>query len=79
MKTEDIRAKLASALAAEVEVNDMTGTGDHFEARIVSPLFEGKSPIERHQMVYAPFQAELASGELHAFTLKTLTPMEAKK
>lgn len=59
---------------AEVQVRDTTGTGDHFEARVVSGLFEGKTMIEQHRMVYAPLQALLQTGELHAMALKTYTP-----
>jgi acid stress-induced BolA-like protein IbaG/YrbA len=59
---------------ADVEVVDVKGTGDHFEARVVSAAFEGLSMIEQHQRVYAPLKAHLATGELHALALKTYTP-----
>jgi acid stress-induced BolA-like protein IbaG/YrbA len=65
--------------AAEVEVRDTTGTGDHFEARVVSAAFEGKSMVEQHQAVYAPLKDLLASGELHALALDTWTPEEWKR
>ncbi len=64
---------------AEVQVRDTTGTGDHFEARVVSGLFEGKTMIEQHRMVYAPLQALLQTGELHAMALKTYTPEQWTK
>lgn len=79
MKAQDIQARIESSLEqATAEVVDLTGTGDHFGASVVAPAFEGKSLIQRHQMVYAPFREELASGELHAFSLKTRTPSEAE-
>ncbi|MFW5926223.1 MAG: BolA family protein [Myxococcota bacterium] len=56
-----------------LELQDLTGTKDHYEATIVSPAFEGKSRIEQHQMVYAAL-GELMAGPVHALALKTYTP-----
>ena len=71
----DIERQIAAALpGAEVEVVDTTGTGDHFQARVVSPAFAGKTMVEQHQMVYAPLQEQIRSGALHALALKTYTP-----
>ncbi len=70
---------LAALPGSEVEVRDTTGTGDHFEARVVSPDFAGRSMVEQHQLVYAPLQDWLKSGELHALALKTYSPEEWKK
>lgn len=64
---------------ADVEIVDTRGTGDHFQARVVSPSFEGKGMVEQHRMVYAPLQAELGSGALHALALSTYTPGEWAK
>lgn len=55
---------------------DTTGTGDHFLARVVSEAFAGKSLIEQHRLVYAPLQAEIASGALHALAIETSTPAQ---
>jgi acid stress-induced BolA-like protein IbaG/YrbA len=74
--TERIRSALPGA---EVEVVDLKGTGDHFEARVVSAAFEGHSMIDQHRLVYAPLQEWLTSGELHALGLKTYTPAQWKK
>lgn len=60
---------------AVVEVQDMTGGNDHFELKVVSGLFEGKSLVERHRMVYAAVWSA-TQGEIHALALKTLTPSE---
>lgn len=64
---------------AKVDFNDTTGTGDHFQAVVISPSFEGKTMVEQHQMVYALFEAELKSGALHALALKTFTPAQWEK
>ena len=75
-----IEARIRQGLPdAEVAVVDLTGTGDHFEARVVSPSFAGKSMIEQHQAVYAPLQDWLKTGELHARKLKTYTPEQWTK
>ena len=77
---KDLEARIAAALeSAEVQVKDLTGTGDHFEARVVSASFSGKSMVEQHQLVYAPLQDLLRTGELHALALKTYSPEQWKK
>jgi len=68
--TERIRGALPGA---DVQVKDTTGTGDHFEARVVSDAFTGKSLVQQHQLVYASLKEKLATGELHALALKTYT------
>lgn len=75
-----IEQRIREALTdAEVEVRDTTGTGDHFEARVVTDAFQGKSMVEQHQLVYAPLKDLLATGELHALALKTYTPEQWKR
>jgi acid stress-induced BolA-like protein IbaG/YrbA len=70
-----IRGRIEGALAdAEVHVEDTTGTGDHFAARVIADAFAGRSPVDRHRMVYAPLGDLLATGELHALQLETYTP-----
>lgn len=77
---EWIKSRIVDALpGAEVEVNDTTGTGDHFEARVVAPAFTGKSMVQQHQLVYAPLKDVLATGELHALALKTYSPEQWAK
>ncbi|MDJ0574669.1 MAG: BolA/IbaG family iron-sulfur metabolism protein [Xenococcaceae cyanobacterium MO_234.B1] len=56
---------------AQIEV---AGDGEHFEAIIVSPEFEGKSKVKQHQMVYAAVNDAMASEAIHALSLKTYTP-----
>ncbi|MCY1015974.1 BolA family protein [Pyxidicoccus sp. MSG2] len=75
-----VRTRILEALpGSEVEVRDTTGTGDHFEARVVSPAFAGKPMVQQHQLVYAPLQQWLKSGELHALALKTYSPEQWQK
>jgi acid stress-induced BolA-like protein IbaG/YrbA len=51
------------------------GDGHHFFATIVSAAFEGASRIRRHQQVYAVL-GDRMRAEIHALSMKTLTPAE---
>lgn len=59
---------------AEVQVQDLTGGGDHYQVTVVSTEFAGKSLIKQHQMVYGALQGAMASEAIHALALKTSTP-----
>lgn len=59
---------------AEVQVQDLTGTQDHYQVVVVSPAFEGKRLIQQHQLVYGAVRSEMASEAIHALSLKTYTP-----
>ena len=77
MKAEAIAAKIRVALPdATVELRDLTGTEDHWEAVIVSDAFRGKSPIQRHRMVFDALAEEM-KGPIHALSLRALTPEQA--
>jgi acid stress-induced BolA-like protein IbaG/YrbA len=54
---------------------EVDGDGQHFTAIIVSPAFAGKRPIQRHQLVYAALGDRMRE-EIHALSMKTLTPEE---
>ena len=49
------------------------------EAIVVSEAFAGLSPVKKQQMVYAPLNEHITSGELHALTIKAYTPAEWEK
>ena len=51
------------------------GDGQHFYATVVSPEFEGKRLIQRHQLVYAAL-GDRMKAEVHALSIKALTPTE---
>ncbi len=77
LNATEIKKRIELALpGAQAEVHDTTGTNDHFEARVMSPSFDGLSMVQQHQQVYAPLQDVLATGELHALALKTYTPAQ---
>ena len=54
---------------------EVEGDGQHFNAVIVSPAFTGKRLIQRHQLVYAALGDRMRE-EIHALSMKTLTPEE---
>lgn len=59
---------------AEVQVNDLTGGGDHFEVTVVSTEFAGRTLVQQHQLVYKAVQSAMSSEAIHALALKTYTP-----
>jgi stress-induced morphogen len=59
---------------AAVEVEDLTGGGDHFQVSVVSSAFEGLNRIRQHQLVFGALRGELASEAIHALALKTSLP-----
>lgn len=72
METEAVAELIRQGIPdAEVQV---TGDGSHFEAYIISPAFEGVPPLKRERMVMDTVKAQIASGELHALSVRTATP-----
>ena len=74
MTADQLKQLIADGLACEHI--ELEGDGRHWFATIVSPEFEGKRPIARHQRVYATLGQRMASDEVHALSMKTLTPSE---
>jgi acid stress-induced BolA-like protein IbaG/YrbA len=70
---EDVRRYIAEGLACEQLQVD--GDGRHFDALVVSSAFEGKSRVQRHQLVYAALGSRMRQ-EVHALSIKALTPAE---
>jgi len=71
MKPEELKNRLETISEdAQATVNDLTGTQDHYHVVVVSSVFKGKTPIEKHRMVMGLVSQELQSGEIHAFTLE---------
>jgi len=57
---------------------EVEGDGQHFSAIIVSDAFAGKRQVARHQLVYAALGDRMRE-EIHALSMKTLTPEEFRK
>ena len=77
---EEIRATLDKALpGSTIEMQDLTGGGDHWQLFIVSPAFEGKGLVEQHRMVNDALKEEMGDQRIHALALKTYTPAQGEK
>ncbi|MCS4292321.1 acid stress-induced BolA-like protein IbaG/YrbA [Comamonas sp. BIGb0152] len=74
MTAEDLKDIIAASLACEHIA--LEGDGRHWFATIVSPAFEGKRLIQRHQLVYATLGQKMHTDEVHALSMKTHTPAE---
>ncbi|TCO83488.1 BolA protein [Plasticicumulans lactativorans] len=81
-----IEARLRAALAPdELDIVDDSAAhaghagarsgGGHFNVYIVAAAFAGRSPIQRHRLVHQAL-ADLMSSDIHALSIKALTPEE---
>jgi acid stress-induced BolA-like protein IbaG/YrbA len=74
MTADELKSIIAAGLRCDHL--ELEGDGRHWYATIVSPEFEGKRAIQRHQRVYASLGARMHSDEVHALSMKTFTPAE---
>jgi acid stress-induced BolA-like protein IbaG/YrbA len=74
METSAVEQLIRAGLpGAQVQV---TGDGSHFDAVVVSDVFAGLTPIKKQRLVMDTLRPQIASGELHALSIKTFTPEE---
>lgn len=59
---------------AQIQVQDLTGGGDHYQVIVVSSQFEGKGLVQQHQLIYGALGQAMSSEAIHALALKTYTP-----
>ena len=70
----------AHAIARRIEAAfpgaraEVSGEEAHYSAVVTAAVFEGKTRIQQHRMIYDLFRDEMASQEIHALALRTLTP-----
>lgn len=78
MTSDEIRALLVAAFpdADDVQVQ---GEGGKFTVTLVSDRFLGMRPVAKQQLVYAPLNADIASGAIHAVTMRLFTTEEWRK
>ncbi|TDJ40973.1 MAG: BolA/IbaG family iron-sulfur metabolism protein [Gammaproteobacteria bacterium] len=65
---ESIHATLAESLV-EVELD-----GNRALIIVTSKVFEGKSRVQKQQLVYGCIDEFIKDGSLHAVTIRALTP-----
>lgn len=74
MTLDKIKERIEQAITTtHVQIIDLGG-GDHIRAIVVSDEFKGKPLIKQHKMVLDLFRVEIDSNDVHALTVKTLTP-----
>jgi len=74
---KDFTAYVQVALPdALVSLTDRTGTMDHFTIQVISNLFEGKSLLDRHRMIYQALEEPMKDGRIHALEIQAKTVEE---
>ena len=73
--TADEVTQLIRAGLPDAEVRVMTDDDTHFEAVVVALQFEGRRPLQRHQLVYATLGPRMGR-EIHALSIQAFTPGE---
>ena len=71
LKLEEVKILIKEALPdAEITIKDLAGDENHYSATIKSKIFNGKSKIEQHKLVYKALRGKMGN-ELHALAIKT--------
>ncbi len=74
IEPEEIERLIASAIPeACVTVTDLTGTRDHYRVEVVSPVFQGKTRVQQHQLVYRAIGSHMTQA-VHALQIRTSIP-----
>ena len=71
MEQQEIESLIRTSIPdAEITITDLAGDNNHFSAHVTSSLFDGKSRVQQHKMVYDALEGRMG-GILHALALKT--------
>ena len=71
LSIEEIKKLIISSIPdATIEIKDLMGDNNHYSAKIISKIFNGKSKIEQHKLVYKSLQGKMGN-ELHALSITT--------
>ncbi len=74
MNPEEIKQLIEAGISgAQAQV---TGESGKYEATVISDAFAGLNMVKQHQLVYSTVNEHIASGALHALTIKAYTPQE---
>lgn len=74
MQASEVSGRIEKALPDAAV--DVEGADCNFTVSVISTAFAGLLPVKRQQLVLDAFTDVLKTGELHALTVKTLTPQE---
>ncbi len=68
---EEIRKLIIESIPdAKIEIKDLMGDNNHYEATIISSKFNNLSKIDQHKLVYKSLKGKMGN-ELHAFSITT--------
>ena len=71
LSIEEIKNLITSSIPdATIEIKDLVGDNNHYSAKITSKIFNGKSKIEQHKIVYKSLKGKMGN-ELHALSITT--------
>ena len=71
LSIEEIKKLIINSIPdATIEITDLVGDSNHYSAKITSKIFNGKSKIEQHKLVYKSLQGKMGN-ELHALSITT--------
>ncbi|WP_106478398.1 BolA family protein [Phytohalomonas tamaricis] len=74
MQPNDVKTRLESRID-DCEFH-IQGEGCNFKVIAVGEIFTGLTPVKRQQLIYSALSDEIASGALHAVSIKTFTPQQ---
>ena len=68
---EEIKKMITDSMPdATIDIKDLVGDNNHYSAKITSKIFNGKSKIEQHKLVYKSLKGKMGN-ELHALSITT--------
>ena len=72
LSIEEIKNLIKSSIPdASIEIKDLVGDNNHYSAKISSKIFNGKTKVEQHKIVYKALRGKMGN-ELHALALNTM-------
>ena len=72
LKSEEIERLIKESIPdAEIIIEDLAGDNNHYSATIKSKIFNGKTKIEQHKIVYKSLKGKMGN-ELHALSINTI-------
>ena len=71
LSAEEIKNLIKDSIPdATIEIKDLMGDNNHYSAKISSKIFNGKSKIEQHKLIYKSLKGKMGN-ELHALSITT--------
>jgi acid stress-induced BolA-like protein IbaG/YrbA len=74
MTADEVTRMIESGVPG-AKVRVLTEDDTHFEAVVIAAQFEGRRPLQRHQLVYAALGPRMGR-EIHALSIQAYTPGE---